>query len=350
MNWNRADDVIDFIYAFVETVIFSAAVQILVMRGIQRFFVWRVNHFPRRERWPYRLLAEDMRVYRQATAIRRFLGSPQTPSVRSGQELVEWRHSVAAINAIEAARKVWQSFPAFIAIVTVIVYDSTPYSPTWEGVYWGGMLGALTCGYMAKRFTKRIYESEGGRYCLWQCAKALQACYLAAKRDSNAGFFSVDRTVKTLCSELGEYANYWESDNWRSDMGRHTARVQNALRESVGGVLRGGHEGLPDTVRVLGILLDRLISERWLALLDENDMPEYQGELIMPVVGRHKDYWVGAISILTTIALITGALFLGDLDGAGQVLPFLIFPILLLGTDRLRERVMSVFRGGSSPS
>ncbi len=67
----------------------------------------------------------------------------------------------------------------------------------------------------------------------------------------------------------------------------------------------------------------------------------------MPVPHQRRDYWVGGLSLLAMLTLIAGALFLGDLSGAGQVLPFLVLPILLLGTDHLRTRVLTALRTGT---
>lgn len=344
MDWHNADDVLDFTSALAQTAIYSVAAMRLALKEVRKAVDRRTERRPRRESWPYRLVTGDMTAYRQATAVRRYFGSADTPMLRSGGELTEWRHRVATLNAFQGVQRVWDTIPLLLAFTTLIVYNAMPSSPSSEGLYWGGLTGCLAAALTERRFVKRLNEREGANHCLWRCTTALRTCYEAARRDRGEGPLAIDAAITRLCSELGEYVRYWESDDWRSDMSGHVARVQNALRESAGAVLREGHQSLPETVRLLGTLLDRLMSERWLSLLDEEDMPDYEGGLIMPVSHQRRDYWVGGLSLLAMLTLIAGALFLGDLSGAGQVLPFLILPILLLGTDHLRTRVLTAFR------
>lgn len=119
----------------------------------------------------------------------------------------------------------------------------------------------------------------------------------------------------------------------------HITAVQDELRRATDDVLTRGAEALPQFVRVHKCVLDRLIDERWLALLDIPDSAEPSPSLVDPVDTKRdrRDSWIiilGAAAAALVIAL-GATIGVQPAVSIPAALVFLMGPATLWGSKRL---------------
>ncbi|MGW1894038.1 hypothetical protein ACWCP6_27870 [Streptomyces sp. NPDC002004] len=224
-----------------------------------------------------------------------------------------------------------------------LLYYACLLATVW---YSAGSLGALLAWQTAQRFWTRLAgDHRAVRWCAFVLHDALLVAYGRddAVRGVNAG-------VSEICRVLEEYAAQdaaFPAEGQRQAVSAHVMQVRRALVAAANGLLRDGRDALPGLVRTVSTLLDRLVAERWLALLDleEPSAAADADDLASgPTEERRDRLVVLAGSMLAAGGLATAAAFGVPLGAAVPgALVFLLGPAMMWGGKGLRPSAHRMF-------
>ncbi|MGW6564202.1 pentapeptide repeat-containing protein [Streptomyces sp. NPDC054975] len=192
----------------------------------------------------------------------------------------------------------------------------------WEaGFGFGVAIALLVSAWWLPRLVRR-------RFGLWEQQEAPLSACLAALVDCREAFRTpspdtsvLDASVARLRADLQAFASRGvpADAERRAELEEHSGHVAWTLHEAVGRVLREGAAVLPDLVRILAQLQDRLHASRWYALLDASlitatpsspSSPSASAGPATPTVGD-SGRWQRHLAIATAMPAIPALLALG---------------------------------------
>ncbi|WP_190084778.1 hypothetical protein [Streptomyces longisporoflavus] len=288
----------------------------------------------------------------------------------SGKKLKRMERDGAAARNGLAMLFVTSAFYVPIALCALAIREASPfireaYEREFEkigdrsGFYVAVALFAFSiqwCLSELKRARGAIRE-ESYRIAFHECCFAIDRCLRAY--EGRVSLLTLDRRNQRLnraLTRFGETDAVGFSSHRKKQLFEHTARVGAALDVYNERILREGTQAIPDLVKQLFIILERMADDRWLALLDEHDLPAYAppSSEELESEARRTDATI-VFGGATVAALFTGiAISLGA--PASAVIPaaliFLLGPAAMWGSKKLSNprETLDAMRQGISPS
>ncbi|WP_158711507.1 hypothetical protein [Streptomyces xylophagus] len=252
---------------------------------------------------------------------------------------------IAAYAKVNAAnswfRRNTRLLLAFQALCAVLTFATAAYSlPTEDkAMTIAGIWISFTVIVIAFRRTmSHLVQVVADLGAIRQIFIALNECYSSLKGEG--GVLAIDDRVRRICGELADFSQEkWAvADPERFELvARHVGAVQKELRAVAAELLRGSPGAMPKFVRLQFVLLDRLIDERWMALLDVFEEPASELISSPEVRENRRDTWI-IIAGATVAAIGIGAAATLGVPTAAAVpaaLVFLLGPATLWGSKRL---------------
>lgn len=167
----------------------------------------------------------------------------------------------------------------------------------------------------------------------------------------------LDLNANVFLCELGEWAaqGYPTLNPARvREVREHVARVQNAIHQALGAVLRAEPDALGHLVSLLAHVQLGLYRGTWLRLLDETLLPQGDFELITRRRNgsRRREAWIVLGAGVVVTGAWVGAAALGERAAAGAMVTALLGAVpLLFSTRRLSQDARSALTsiGSASP-
>ncbi|MGC0339531.1 hypothetical protein RKD20_004565 [Streptomyces sp. SLBN-8D4] len=297
---------------------------------------------------PFTVHSDDAEVRRKArtsSAVSRAFGSPIAISYKNLLQDARYAEGVrAALNALGSAilALVGLGMVAILVYFTVLTPNDPGLTPrdVRDVGQAAGILGAVVL------FLLRLRRGFGGwdrdlsdLTAITLCLDLLSHCWGIARGEEK--LLDVEYYCSRLCARLGDFAsssNAFSDPERREAVLNHVALVQKELTLHSGRVLSGGAADLPGMVKVTGLLLERLLEQRWLGLLDLPDSGEIESTVRSSAeTDPPRD---GFIVICGSIAaaLMMGASAAAGLPVAGMMpgaLMLLLGPAMFWGRNRL---------------
>ncbi|WP_399093171.1 hypothetical protein ACGH2B_23210 [Streptomyces sp. BBFR2] len=206
---------------------------------------------------------------------------------------------------------------------------------------------------MEVRRVRDIVREESARTAFYHCCRCLADCRRA--REGKISLLQFDAQIHRFGRVLvrfGRPGPEWVSPERRRQLAEHTARLAAALDAGSARVLEEGDEALSELARLLARVLERLAQERWLALLDESELPAYQPPSAEDEEAeiRQADSRVVLVGATAAAVLVGVMISLGV--PAGAVVPaaliFLLGPATIWGSKKLGSprQLLDAMRGG----
>ncbi|MEU9537662.1 hypothetical protein [Streptomyces mirabilis] len=237
---------------------------------------------------------------------------------------------------------------AMIITTSIALYETsaldeklklTPKAVTDTAFIAAIILSSFAIAQRIFQFRRKCQNQTSDLEALRSCFYLLHLCGELTKGQAKP--LEIEKGTTTLCEELGDFATsivHFPDPNRRESVSKHVSQVQLELMRSSGILLSDGAGGVPNVVKTVGTLLDRIIEQRWLHLLDLPDTgnPESVTRSPQNQVDR-RDVWI-VIGGSVAAALGLGAAASMGVPLAAAVpaaLIFLLGPATLWGSRRL---------------
>ncbi|WP_406486719.1 hypothetical protein [Streptomyces phaeochromogenes] len=203
------------------------------------------------------------------------------------------------------------------------------------------------------RRLKTVMGEESHRMAFFLCCRSIIVCHRAYQGKSTLLY--LDRRIHRLGLALIRFGGFGiplASPARRQQFLEHATRVSAALDARTERLFTDGTDAIPDLVKFLTGILERLADEKWLNIIDDHELPAYQQPSAeeMDQEVRKAD---GRVVLLgaTAAAVMVGVLISIGVP-AGAVIPgaliFLLGPATVWGSRKIgspREMLDSI-RGG----
>ncbi|WP_405539003.1 hypothetical protein OG787_43545 [Streptomyces sp. NBC_00075] len=203
------------------------------------------------------------------------------------------------------------------------------------------------------RRIRAVISEESHRIAFFLCCRSIIVCYRASQGKSTLLY--LDSRIHRLGLALirfGKSGVPRASPARRQRFLEHTTRVSAALDARTERLFTDGTDAIPDLIKFLTGILERLAEEKWLNIIDDHELPAYQQPSVEEVDQevRKAD---GRVVLLgaTAAAVMVGVLISIGIP-AGAVIPgaliFLLGPATVWGSRKIgspREMLDSI-RGG----
>lgn len=208
------------------------------------------------------------------------------------------------------------------------------------------------------RRIRGVAGEESFRRAFYLCCRCIDDCLRT--QEGEVPLLHLDREIHRFGLALvrfGKSGLVQGSPERKRQLLEHTTRVSAALDASAERLLRDGEDAIPDMVRCLVGILERLADEKWLNLVDETELPTYQppSSEEMESEIRRADGRIVLVGA-TAAAILVGVMIALGVP-AGAVIPaaliFLLGPASIWGSKKLgspREMLDALRSGVTQPT